>query len=98
MKIVKEYNVIDFARFAFNFNNSNASYVHKSTKYIYKEDVSKESDKDMDFITISGSRYETIDINVFHCEQCKHEFDIKDLKIKDNTIYCECGHTVHVND
>ena len=94
MKIVKEYNTIDFARFAFNSNNSNASYVHRSTKYIYEDDFNC-NDKDDIF---AFRKHKVVDINEFHCEQCQQKFDIKDLKIKDNTIYCECGHTVHVND
>ena len=91
MKIVKEYNVIDFAKYAFNSNKPNASYVYTTIQYTDYDDFD-----DIDWYAFKKRKH--VDVDMFYCEQCREKYNLKTLKIKDNTIYCNCGHTVHVND
>lgn len=93
MKIVKKYNVIDFAKYAFNSNKPNASYVYTTIQYTddFPDDLGYTS-------WLESRKRKHVDVDMFYCEQCREKYDLKTLKIKDNTIYCNCGHTVHVND
>lgn len=107
MRIVKENNVIDFARFAFESNNPKASYVCKTVQYIEEEVFATPDVDDVDIFVegelvkkhipmLNRPRRETI--NVFHCEHCGHAYDIKELKIKDNVIHCDCGQSIAIEN
>jgi hypothetical protein len=79
MKIVKEYNVIDFAKYAFNSNKPNASYVYTTIRYTDYDDFD-----DIDWNGFRKRKH--VNVSIFHCEQCREEYVLKTLKIKSGSL------------
>ena len=105
MKLVNKYSVIDFARFAFNSNNSEASYVYPTTYYDrnWLDDflpLDDEDDIDTPNIKVSNAVKRRVprEAYIFNCEKCHNAYDVEELKIMNQTIHCKCGHSVRIDE
>ena len=105
MRILMKYNVIDFAKYAFNSNNPNKSCAYTVTRYDSDYQYAKcipllTDEKEHEYIDFSSSTdYDgPREVGVFNCEECHNVYDLSELKIVDQTIHCKCGHSIRIDE
>ena len=82
----KEYDYIDFARYAFETEVDSKSYFYES--YFCYENPTNDLKYSSDW------KY----TDCFHCGHCGNSYPIKDLTFKNQTIQCECGEVTSLSD
>lgn len=100
MRLDNKNTVIDFAKYAFNSNKKNGSYVYTSTCYCddWHDDEIIPFDNEEELVPVKIKYSKYVEKVMFHCEKCNNAYDTDKLTIMNQTIHCKCGHSVKIED